>query len=559
MKASDANQDSLFQDLLWGEQRNAFNDPLGQSLLRAWKLGVKDPLVCQLLRDKLHRLKVREAMGDLPPFKAAQLGQGEVLLGDDLYGSATWLRAAGFLSGTLVVANTGAGKTTLLLQLAVQLARCCSVWLVECYKRYLRRLFRPLRRLGVNLVILRPEAWRWNLLECHLENPRHHLAMAVDLLMRLLDLPARARSILNQGVHDLYRQHGIWTGRVSEWPCLFDLYEWVHARPSLNAQAREALLDRLASLLVSLTPRCAAWRRGWNPADLARHAILFELGGVAETVKQALLESTLFSLFQRQVETGLFNGPLRLWICFDDSQRFFSEGGQGGDPSLTPMDELAGIVRGCGLGLAIMSQSTLGLSRRLLPNLANKFMGRLGSGADYAAMASDLGLNPAQVEYAKLHLQPGMFIGQVATSTWREPFLFTVPPQSPLPDVTETEVAESLKPLEALPTLAATEYAHWTPHHLVEVSTPPAPEPALDEAALRFLQAVIDHPGKPSSEYARLAGMSGARAAALRDDLVAQGFLRQHTVATGARGRSAIVLEPLALALDHLNHAGIPK
>lgn len=558
MKAPETDNDSLFQQVLWGQQRNAFADPLGQSLLQCFKLGVRDPLVEKLIRGKLHPLQVREATGGLPPFKAAQLDHGEVILGRDVYGGTVGLRADAIPSGILAVANTGAGKTTLLTQLAILIALRCPAWLIESYKRSLRRLLRPLRRVGVSLVVLQPEEWRWNLLESHLGNPRHHLAMAVDLLMRLLDLPARARSILNQCIHELYQQYGVWGGPVSAWPCLFDVYEWLHARPGTNAQAREALLDRLASLLVSLTPRCAAWRRAWSLADLARHSIIFEAGGASESVKQVLIESILFSLFQREVEAGLFNGPLELWLAFDDAQRFFSESGQGTDSSLTPMDELAGIVRGCGIGLAIMPQSTLGLSRRLLPNLATKLMGRLGCGADYAAMASDLGLNQAQLEYAKLHLQPGTFIGQVATGGWREPFLFTVPPQPPLPEVTEAEVAESLKPLEALPTLAATEYAHWTPHHLVELTTPPPNKPTLDEAAIRFLRAVLDHPGKPSSGYARLAGLSGARAAAIREDLVTRGYLRQHKVATGVRGRVALVLEPLPPAQEILNQGGKP-
>ena len=67
----------------------------------------------------------------------------------------------------------------------------------------------------------------------------------------------------------------------------------------------------------------------------------------------------------------------------------------------------------------------------------------------------------------------------------------------------------------------------------------------LDEAAIRFLKAVIRNPGRPSSAYARLAGLGTQQAVNLRSRLVEAGFLRENRVTTGVRGRQAIVLEPL--------------
>lgn len=61
----------------------------------------------------------------------------------------------------------------------------------------------------------------------------------------------------------------------------------------------------------------------------------------------------------------------------------------------------------------------------------------------------------------------------------------------------------------------------------------------------RLLDAVRAAPGRKSSDYAKLARMSGAAALACRHRLVAAGLLREHQVATGRRGRQAIVLEPI--------------
>jgi hypothetical protein len=73
--------------------------------------------------------------------------------------------------------------------------------------------------------------------------------------------------------------------------------------------------------------------------------------------------------------------------------------------------------------------------------------------------------------------------------------------------------------------------------------------PRLSEVELRFLKIVIQNPGSPSKLYCRLASVSGKRAVEIRKRLVAEGYLREHKVATG-RGRAAIVLEPLAPAFD---------
>ncbi len=74
-------------------------------------------------------------------------------------------------------------------------------------------------------------------------------------------------------------------------------------------------------------------------------------------------------------------------------------------------------------------------------------------------------------------------------------------------------------------------------------SDPAAPVLSPDER--RFLDAVLASPGRNSSEYARLARMSGATAVACRNRLVTLGLLCEHRIATGGRGRKAIVLEPV--------------
>jgi DNA-binding MarR family transcriptional regulator len=48
-----------------------------------------------------------------------------------------------------------------------------------------------------------------------------------------------------------------------------------------------------------------------------------------------------------------------------------------------------------------------------------------------------------------------------------------------------------------------------------------------------------------SSTYPKLAGISSKTATEVRQQLVSKGFIKEHTVDTGGRGRSSILLEVL--------------
>lgn len=560
MNRSNSNETTFDQQMLWGLNHSAFVSPLGKALRRAWSMGVDDPLLRQLAADLLRPLRKQEAMGTLPPFKAARFNANQLLIGKDIHGGLIHLLYSWLLAGLLLVANTGAGKTTLLNFLALQIATACPVWLSESYKTQLRLLLPLFKRLGIDLIVVGSRDWRWNLLQAHIQDTRLHLTLVVDLLVRVLALPPRARSILTRGLHEMYRRFGIWEGNRTAYPTLFDLYEWVRTTPELNPQAREAILDRLGALLLALTPRCAAYRIGWSPGELARRHMLFEMRGVSETAKQILLGSLLFSVFYGEVERGVVNGPLKLAIIFDDSQRFFDAGAQGDSGELAPMDELAGVIRGTGISLWVLAQTAAGLSRRLVPNLGLKLIGRLGSHEDYASLGADMGLSSEQIDWARLHLQPGQFIGQVGYD-WREPFVFQVPLIPLQESVSDETAAASVRALDALPTVFAEEFADWQPQYSVQVSDPPpmkspTEKPVLDEAAIRFLKAVLQNPGQPSSAYARLARLGTKQAVAIRVRLVGAGYLREHGVSTGGRGRQSIVLEPLPPAYGAVAAAG---
>ena len=99
--------------------------------------------------------------------------------------------------------------------------------------------------------------------------------------------------------------------------------------------------------------------------------------------------------------------------------------------------------------------------------------------------------------------------------------------------------------LLALPTVPAEEFANWGKDPLEAKRTPAESGlgPFESEREGRFCKAVVDHPLQPSSSYPKIAGISAKTAQPIRRRLVAAGYIREHTVDSGRRGRSTILLE----------------
>lgn len=61
-------KDSLANDVAWGLEHDAFNSPLGQSLLRLWQIDELDVEGAEMLLDLVKGLKVKQQLGQLAPF-----------------------------------------------------------------------------------------------------------------------------------------------------------------------------------------------------------------------------------------------------------------------------------------------------------------------------------------------------------------------------------------------------------------------------------------------------------------------------------------------------------
>jgi len=78
----------------------------------------------------------------------------------------------------------------------------------------------------------------------------------------------------------------------------------------------------------------------------------------------------------------------------------------------------------------------------------------------------------------------------------------------------------------------------------------------LTSTELKLLRAIVEHPMRRSSEYAKLAGISPNTLLKIRPSLIKRGFIRENKLETSNRGRSAILLEPLEPAEQLVANCG---
>src|ERR1043166_407438 len=545
--------DQVAEAIALGRRSDAFNDRWSRLCVEKWERGIRDPLLDDTISSRVPARQAKLRSGAVIPFRRARFKNGTVPLGRDL-------AVAGHLNGEislpeyffgtpwLVAASTGHGKSVLEANLSLGLAKAGpKTWQLSFYKDDLLGQLLRFQRAGLELVGLRAEDLKSNPLQAGPNDPRTHLTAVTSRLARsLYDLPPRAELLLHAFCHEVYREFGIFDGQRERWPTLYRVYEKCRTCKGVNIPARDALLDRLGSFLERLSPRCGAWLKGWNPTDLARHSILLLCRRAYEDVSHFQLESLIDHVFQHQVERGVVNGNLELFIFVDDAQGLVNSRGSS---AMRGLDRQVGRNRGGGISIAFFVQTLHGVSPHLLPNMNGLLMGRTIDHDARMMLGRNLGLTEAQSEWVRLYLQRGQFVGVIAEGDWHEPFAFESEDVDLTSGVTEADVLASQLPLVPLPVIPDDDFRKWERHPVVELQTD-TESSALSAGETRLRNLVAAEPGKPAGYYTRKLGMNGKAARAARQRLVQLGLLREHKVQLNRRGKPAIVLEPLPAAPD---------
>lgn len=550
---------SLEEQILWGKMHDVFRTWEAKRLLHVYEIEPFDQEMAELVRDHLRRPLDLEHQGESVPFHLSRSKKGDIVLGDDMVDEAVKVAVRTFAAHLGVFSNSGGGKTNFMNFFLPQVAATgCHVWASDPVKESLRHLRPHFKAVGEDLVVMRPKDLRLNVFQqTPGSNPNQQIALATDVISRVLAVPPRAMSLFRSTTYQNFDKFKVFEDS-GHWPTLFHIYEDIRKNTSSNQPARDAILDKFDPFLRALG-KSGAYTCGYTADKLQNHSIIFEQKEASEQVKQVTLEPLLYAAMNHRVLHGAPNATLDdggLMVAFDDSQKFFASQ-RSGDSGLSSFDELSGIVRGQGMSLCIIIQTTQGFSRRLIPNLATRIIGRLGCHEDYASLGADMGLSSEQLLWLKLNLRPGLMCVQLAEGGWRHPFLLQVPFTPLEPTVTDEEASESVKALDGIQTVLCEEFEHW-PGRPPELSTEEDGASkqeiqALSKELLDYLEAIAGNPLLSTSERMEALGLSSYKNDRITNDLIENGLVKKVAINPGkGRGSSFTLLELSAQAVDLL-------
>lgn len=412
-----------------GEPLGAFNDKIGQVFLKCYHLRGEavDAFVRSQIEQRVRRIMRQQILSGLP-FKQPQLHKGDYFFGIDRSGKRIITLLDWWNAHSLTISNTGGGKTNLTKFHAIAAAPFVrGMWLVDLRKKEFRALRPILAQLNLDLKIVRGRKFKLNPLQVPKGvDALEYASIAAEFLVRVLNLPPRASTLLRSTLIRLYIETDVVNGS-DLFPTLSHLFEAIRQNHKANSQARLAILDNLEAVLLDLGQEVLGFHRGWDVDILASQHLVLELGGISDTSKDLILNYLITSVFTSRLARGISNQGMDLWISFDEGQRIFSRHKESGSYGGNPLIDMVGLVRGAGVCLNVSVLTTNDLSPSLSSLTSTKIMGRCGSRSEYMAAGNFIGLNSEQVEWCLHNLVPGLFVGQVSEGTWRYPFLFSVP------------------------------------------------------------------------------------------------------------------------------------
>lgn len=546
------NVPPLVRKLIFARENELLDDDVGRAVERILAAGLNDDFSFRELDRRVRACHIETAKQGT--FANPRLTSGQIVLGIDQHGDRVRCPVQWLNAHQLTLAGSGAGKTTRALFMALQIApHVRASWLFDLRKQEFRKLHSLFARFDIELKIVDGRTLQVNplIVPTHVD-PRDWASRVADLLVQVLALPPRATKLLHVVILDLYDARGVLEGRET-YPTLMDLKIAVAQRTGANAPARQAIIDSLEPVLSSLGSALHCRDQSWVERLQNGHFV-FELGGLADADRNLILNTMMASVFASRIAKGYSNRDMDLFISCDEAARLVSTANPSGG-----LCDLMGLVRGTGIGLDLAVQSA-DIAPAILSNTATKLVGRCGSARDYDVMCGAMGLTSEQRRWLQTNLVPGMFIAQVGEGLSRKPFVLRIP-RMKFPRVTDPQTHQEHARPRARSTSTPDSRCKVADRQCpsLEGSHPPRSSPVptgppgsrnLTADEIRFVRAIINQPGQPSSAYARLARMSQSKARRIRLILVRDGFLREHQLQRGGRGRAAIVLEPLQAALE---------
>lgn len=541
----------LEKDILIGKKLGAFDDFVGQQLLKCISYGIQDKFIVSEIKNRVINSQRRIALSGCP-FLPARLEHGEIVIGQCVFTKRD-LRVPlqSLNSGLIELANTGSGKSTRKKYWGTQIApRILGMWCIDLRKKDWRDIRHQIKMVHpyIEVSIIRDRQYKRNPMQLEPGvNPHDKAALIGDILVRGLNLPPRAAVLISTTVTKLYQEFGVFNGG-DRFPTYYHLFEDVRNNKEANPQSKMAILDSLESLLLGVGPEVLAYYKGWSTSDLSQRHLVFEWPGLSRTGRDLLLNDLVGSELIARLARHVSNEQMSLWVSTDDGQSLFSQRKETSGAEGNLITDYAGITRGSAIAMDISVLTAEDLSRKMPSITSSRIIGRCGSIIDYTAAGRFCGLSQEQVLWMVHNMRPGLFVGQAGEGDYRYPYLFTVPKPDIAYSVSDEEADESLKNLAGLKVVPAPEFLHWSRIPSITINCLPQSEAVssdgLTSVAIKLLRVIVEHPMQPSSQYPKLAGVSPNTFKKVRPILKEKGLISEYKMQANTRGRSTVLLAP---------------
>ena len=556
----------LMQNLLRAEQAGLLDDEVSRAVSLSIRCGSAKRFelehLAKILRD--HDLELARC----PFLKPRGLDHGDLFLGRDPQTKQKIFIPHSWLAGSPIFVGgaTGSGKSNLAKHLLSESSKFTEgIWAMDCRKSEMVSLFESFRQSGCEASVVDTEDIKLSFFEVpdHV-SPESFIASASDTLVRSLGLGPGAKKVPYQILSCLFERHGIFDGNVTNYPVLFEFYDALYEASHFHSQARDAILTALTPHLLLLR-KSLCFRKGWNIRAIGKQRIIWQLSTCSDGARNLLVNTLLDSTFQSRVAEGLTNvDHSRLMIYLDEASNLL----ESDDAAISTW---IGLTRGVGIWLMLSNQQTLSVSNKILANIPTIFQGQ-ASFPELNAVGSSMGIDARQKHFALNYLRPGMFLGRIASGSWRLPFIFSPPLMKSATRGDQQNSRHISAELASLPVIAEPKFENWQPHWMrKEVITSEenkkTPQQArstvidismqsysgLEHDELRLLQAIAADPCQPVSFYTAKVCMSKQTIVHLRKALVAKKMVKEQKHQAG-RGRPQILLAPTSDAEELLEN-----
>lgn len=555
-------------EMLYAFHHKLLDNPEGQSWIRLWKYGLLDDRFKNLLSAKVKKHQRQNKLTGIPLANPQQI-DGNLRLGYSHQNKPIQIPHQYLNAHSLVMGGSGCGKTTRSIFIAAQMLLFCMIWLFDLRKREYHKILPVANRLNKTVRVVEGHSIKLNPLQIPEGVSAMQWANQLSaMLVNTLNIPSRAARLLEVHLIKLYERDEIIDASATSYPTLVDVFHAVRIDKTANAQARQAITDRLEPLILSMSDQLD-YNYGWSVSDLTKHNIIFELSDLSEIGRSLILNTLILATFNTRLAARRSNCPMDLWIGFDEAEQLCTS--KSDTPN--PIADQIGLVRGIGVGLDLSVLSASQIHTSIINNAGTRWLGRCGSYSDLNVAARSMGLTSEQIRWAQHHLQPGQFIIQLSEGPWRYPFLAQLPSPDPgtggnqntfnskSPSLGTHQLGNSshqAKNAEPFPefTTRKANRTHTKPSASSQAPDPVAspgssspqtasasPETPISDQALRLLKSVNAQPLLPSSKYAAIAGISTRSAVSARKELIDQGYLKERPLAQSGRGRRSLLLE----------------